>query len=280
MVMIIKANGIRVAFDRKKARNSCKYAGASTSLAKEIISVVEAQLHDGMTTSDMKDIIYNELEKREGHTAAKYDIRKAIAELDPATHQFEKYIAHLYQYYGYETEWSPIPKPNGLCIDHEIDVLLKKDENLSFIECKHHFRHHRYTGLKVPMRVWARLQDLRAGFEAKKKSSYDIKEAIVVTNTKYSEHAIKYAKCKKKSISLVGWKTPSNDGCLNNLIENKKAYPLTLLKLDANTVFRLCELGVHDIHDFAYVSSDILARSGLSRKDINTFKNLVEKIIA
>ena len=277
--MIIKADGAKVPFDRKKAKRSCENAGASSSLAEEIITIVEQDLHDGMTTLEMKRMIYSELDKRESHTAAIYNIRKAIAALDPVTHQFEKYICHLYQYYGYETEWSPVPKPQGLCTDHEIDVLLRKGDEISFVECKHHFSYHRFTGLDVPMRVWARQQDLKDGFDAGKEPSYDFREAIVVTNTKFSEHAIRYAKCKNKNLSLVGWNYPDADRCLNGLIEKKKAYPLTILGLDAQTVFQLCELNVHDVKDFVYVSPDILVRSGLSRERISKLEELVENII-
>ncbi len=279
MVKIIKADGTKVPFDREKAKKSCLNAGASTPLAEEIITIVEQRIQEGTTTSEMKKMIYSELDKRESHTAAVYNIRKAIAALDPVTHQFEKYICHLYQYYGYETEWSPVPKPQGFCTDHEIDVLLRKGDEISFVECKHHFSYHRFTGLKVPMRVWARLQDLKDGFEGDKEGSYEFKEAIVVTNTKFSAHAEQYAKCKNKNVELVGWNTPKEGGCLNDLIEKKKAYPLTTLNLDSKTVFRLCELGVHDIKDFVYVSDEILVRSGLSKEKIGQLKELVENII-
>ena len=277
--MIIKADGTKVPFDREKAKRSCENASASSSLAEEIITIVEQNLREGMTTSEMKKMIYSELDKRESHTAAIYNIRKAIAALDPVTHQFEKYICHLYQYYGYETEWSPVPKPQGFCTDHEIDVLLKKGDEISFVECKHHFSYHRFTGLKVPMRVWARLQDLKDGFEGKKKGSYNFKEAIIVTNTKFSAHAQQYAECKNKNLELVGWNYPDDNRCLNNLIEQKRAYPLTILNLDTQTVLKLCELGVHDIKDFVYVSPDILARSGLSREKISQLRELVENIV-
>ncbi|MCK4809222.1 MAG: restriction endonuclease [Candidatus Aenigmarchaeota archaeon] len=279
MVMIIKADGTKVPFDREKAKRSCENASASSSLAEEIITIVEQNLREGMTTSEMKKMIYSELDKRESHTAAIYNIRKAIAALDPVTHQFEKYICHLYQYYGYETEWSPVPKPQGFCTDHEIDVLLRKGDEISFVECKHHFSYHRFTGLKVPMRVWARLQDLKDGFEGKKEGSYNFKEAIIVTNTKFSAHAQQYAECKNKNLELVGWNYPDDNGCLNNLIEKKRAYPLTILNLDAQTVLKLCELGVHDIKDFVYVSPDILTRSGLSREKIGQLSELVENIV-
>lgn len=277
--MIIKADGTKVPFDREKAKRSCENASASSSLAEEIITIVEQNLREGMTTSEMKKMIYSELDKRESHTAAIYNIRKAIAALDPVTHQFEKYICHLYQYYGYETEWSPVPKPQGFCTDHEIDVLLRKGDEISFVECKHHFSYHRFTGLKVPMRVWARLQDLKDGFEGKKRGSYNFKEAIIVTNTKFSAHAQQYAECKNKNLELVGWNYPDDNRCLNNLIEQKRAYPLTILNLDTQTVLRLCELGVHDIKDFVYVSPDILARSGLSREKISQLRELVENIV-
>ncbi len=279
MVMIIKADGKKAPFDRHKAINSCKYAGASTSLAKEVIDIVQQKLEDDMTTSQMKRLIYDELERRESHTAAKYNIRRAIADLDPATHQFEHYIAHLFQYFGYETEWSPVPKPMGYCTDHEIDVFLKKGDELSFVECKHHFSYHRFTGLGVPMRVWARLQDLKEGHDNGRKGSYDFKESFIVTNTKFSEHAIRYSSCKKKNINLKGWNSPKREMSLNDMIEKHKAYPLTMLNLDKHTIFRLFELDVHDIKDFDFIDEDIIKRSGLSTDRIRELKSKVSDII-
>ncbi|MCK4927757.1 MAG: hypothetical protein KAS11_04760, partial [Candidatus Aenigmarchaeota archaeon] len=65
MVMIIKADGTKVPFDREKAKRSCENASASSSLAEEIITIVEQNLREGMTTSEMKKMIYSELDKRE-----------------------------------------------------------------------------------------------------------------------------------------------------------------------------------------------------------------------
>ena len=130
------------------------------------------------------------------------------------------------------------------------------------------------------MRVWARLQDLQDGFAGKKEGSYDFKEAIIVTNTKFSDHATKYTLCKNKNMSLVGWNYPNPEGNLTDLIEKKKAYPLTMLKLDSVTIDKLFDLSVHDIRDFVYVSPDILVNSGLTRDKIKYLRNLVEDIIA
>ena len=51
--------------------------------------------------------------------------------------------------------------------------------------------------------------------------------AMVVTNTKFSDHALRYGKCR--NILQIGWSTPPNHG-LQDLIEEKGLHPITCIK--------------------------------------------------
>lgn len=256
MVMVRKSTGEMEPLDIEKTKRSCLKAGAPESMADEVASVVVSLVKEGDTTTRIKQLIYEELHKREDVIAHRYDLKYAISRMDPVTFQFEKYVSRLFSYFGYNTERSPKPKPNGFCTDHEIDVFMKNSEGIIFIECKHHYQYYRYTGLDVPMRVWARLLDLRDGYSHGVKNSFNFKEAWVVTNTKFSDHAIKYAACKK--IPLIGWNHPKGRG-INYYIEKVKAYPLTIVPLTDEERKNLAEHDIINVKDF--VSADFKALS-------------------
>ncbi len=260
MVYLIKADGSRQEFDRNKAIQSCMSAGAPRSLAEKIVSRVEEHLRDGMTTREMKELIRKELEKTRHHSSRIYNLREALAVLDPSLHQFEKFVASLFAHYGYVTVWEPRPKPRGSCTDHEIDVMIKKDGVLEFIECKHHYNPHKFTGLKVVMRVWARLEDLRRGYEDGTPGSLPFEACWVVTNGKFSEHAKEYAECR--GVNLLGWNYPPWRG-INHWILDKECYPLSILGLDPPAIEKLYNVGVFDTVLLLSASRSQLASTGL-----------------
>ncbi len=274
MVMIVKANGESVLFDRKKAIYSCSRSGASEEDVEVVLNKVENQLRDGMTTKQIKGIILSELRKLDKHSARRYLLREAVAKMDTCTHQFEMYIANMFKYYGYKTVWEPKPKPMGYCTDHEIDVSIEKDGVLEFIECKHHQSFHRFTGLPVSMIVWAVLEDLEEGYKVRKKNSYPFVHARMITNTKVSMHAIQYA--NGKNIKLVGWNYPKGKG-LNDLIEKSGAYPLNLLiGLNNGIVDKLFAKGIYDTMKFQEADDDLIVSCGVPLNKISNLKSVAK----
>ncbi|MFH7860679.1 MAG: hypothetical protein QW602_01635, partial [Candidatus Aenigmatarchaeota archaeon] len=74
------------------------------------------------------------------------------------------------------------------------------------------------------------------------KNSLDFDKILIVCNTKFSEHAKKYASCK--GIGFIGWNYPEEKG-LERLIEEKKLYPITILKdLDEKSREKLTSIGI------------------------------------
>ena len=276
MVTIQKSNGITEPLDIEKTKRSCMRAGATEEMAKEITSIVVSKLKDGDTTTKIKKLIYDELHKREDTLAHRYDLKYALSRLDPTTSQFEKYITRLFSYFGYETHHSPRPKPMGCCSDHEIDVFLKNSEGVKFIECKHHYQYYRYTGLDVPMRVWARLSDLQDGFRKGRRNSFDFSEAWVVTNTKLSEHAIRYSKCKK--MPFFAWNQPKDKG-LNYYIEKVKAYPLTIVPLTDYDRVKLASQNIIDVKDFISADPAKLSNAGISKTKSEKISRFISKLV-
>ncbi len=260
-VKVIKNNGEEDYFDKSKIVQSCMRAGAQLQIAEKIANEVEKEIYDGITTKKIMQKVREKLKKYKiENVYIRYPLKDALALLNPDNYEFEYYIAKLFTYLGYETQRSPYPHPQGYCVDHEIDVLLKKGKKYGIVECKHHYRQKKLTNLGVVMRQSARLTDFREAH--KNNGSIDVEEAWVVTNTKFTYHAIKYSKCK--GIKLLGWNYPENLS-LNAIIEKFKAYPLTLFNIkpairkellekekviDANDILKLSDEKLkHYFHD-------------------------------
>lgn len=234
MVYVIKANGEKAKFDRSKILHTCKRSGVPPEVAESIVGEVEGILKDGMSTREILDIVLKRLDEYEAAHSQKYELKKAVADLDPSEHEFEKYIAHLLRAQGYKTDWDKIIE--GECIEHQIDVIAEKDGKTYLVECKHHVNPHRFCGLGTALQTWAAFDDINRGPLGK-----EYENVWLVTNTKFSEHAIRYAKAK--NMSLIGWNYPEGQD-LRSLIETKGMYPITILKVDKKIHKKFSDAGI------------------------------------
>ncbi len=76
---------------------------------------------------------------------------------------------------------------------------------------------------------------------------------LLVTNTKFSSKAIKYANCV--GINLLGWRYPKEGG-LEYYIEKEKFYPLTILpSVNSFLASIFYRAKISSIHDLAKINS-------------------------
>lgn len=276
MVNVIKMNGEVDKYDPEKVKRSCLRAGVSAETAEKVIDEVSKKIYDGIPTGKLFKIVHNLLANEEEHLAARYNLKEAVSNMDSDCFEFEYYITRLLSRCGYDARHSPEPKIQGRCSDHEIDVVVKKDKELALVECKHHFRSHTYTGLDVPMRQWSRLDDVQNADKNNDKGTVPATLAWVITNTKYSEHAITYARCK--GIKMTGWNFPHSQG-LNDLIEVHKAYPLSMISMPKWARQKLIDEKIYDVLDLKNASTEALKRTGLKEEDINAYLKLVDNLL-
>lgn len=130
----------------------------------------------------------------------------------------------LLEAHGYTVSCNQIVR--GRCVEHEVDAVATKGNKTYLVEIKHHSNHHIYTGLDVPRIARANLEDLTEGYNLGL-HTIDFSEVLVVCNTKFSEHASQYAKCR--GIRQIGWAVPPKHG-LERMIEEKNLHPVTILK--------------------------------------------------
>ncbi len=222
-ILITKATGEREPFDPDKLRQSLTRAHAPKEVTERILERILLGLKDGMTTKDIYTHAFELLASEHKPTAVRYSLRKALLAMGPTGFPFEKLISEILRVKGYETttEFTAL----GRCVEHEIDITAWNDEKLIMIEAKFHNEYGLKSDLKTVLYVDSRWDDVREKeFDFGHKRKLD--EGWLVTNTKFTDQAIKYAKCK--NMKLIGWGYPK-EGNLQDLIEETGLHPITVL---------------------------------------------------
>jgi hypothetical protein len=222
---VIKENGEKEIFDYKKLENSLKKIGTSDDLVEEVISEVSKSAHDGITTHEIYKKAYSILHKKHRPVAIRYSLKKAVAMLGPTGFPFEKFVAEIFKAQGYDTEVDRIVK--GKCVEHEIDVVAWKGEELLMAEAKFHTDFNLKSDLKIVLYVKARYEDIFGNKYVFGGKERKLTEGWVITNTKFSSTAIEYDQCQPL-LKLVGWNYPYNNN-LHNMIERHELIPVTAL---------------------------------------------------
>lgn len=222
---IIKSSGQKMKFSLDKLRNSLKHSGANHELVEEIVSKVYDELFEGITSNEIYNRAYSLLKKNKSVYASKYKLKKAIYELGPTGFPFERFIAAILQYSGYEVEVDIVL--NGACVTHEIDVIAKKNDTVTLIECKFHNEEGRNCNVKIPLYIHSRYNDVKAHWVTNK-SNKPLNKGWVVTNTRFTQDALTYGKCA--DLYLLSWDFPHNDG-LKDRIDRLGLYPITVSSL-------------------------------------------------
>ncbi len=222
---IIKSSGQKMKFSLDKLRNSLKHSGANHELVEEIVSKVYDELFEGITSNEIYNRAYSLLKKNKSVYASKYKLKKAIYELGPTGFPFERFIAAILQYSGYEVEVDIVL--NGACVTHEIDVIAKKNDTVTLIECKFHNEEGRNCNVKIPLYIHSRYNDVKAHWVTNKNNK-PLNKGWVVTNTRFTQDALTYGKCA--DLYLLSWDFPHNDG-LKDRIDRLGLYPITVSSL-------------------------------------------------
>lgn len=228
-IIVIKASGEKEPFSEEKLRRSIARAGVPNELHDHVVSHIKSNLYQNIPTS----FIYKHILEFLGtssypHSRSRYSLKQAIMDLGPTGFPFEKFISSVLYRHGYKTATDVII--TGLCISHEVDVLAEYDSQKIMIECKFHNQIGRRTDVKVALYVYARYQDLTAGWINRSNPSR-FNQVWLVTNTKCSIDAINYAQCM--GMKIVSWGYPEK-GNLQDLIEEKKLHPITCLSSISN----------------------------------------------
>lgn len=222
--IVTKADGSTEYFKVEKLRRSLRRAGASSSEINEVVAEISSILYDGILTQEIYRKAFSLLRQNRPSAATRYSLRRALFGLGPTGFPFEVFLARLFQSDGYTTQTGSMIE--GKCATHEIDVAAYKEDHSFVGEAKFHARPGIKSDLQVAMYSYARLLDL----EESKICTDDIcgiKEFWLITNTKFTSSAERYAQCV--GVKLLSWDFPRNNN-LHDRIQRAGLYPITVVQ--------------------------------------------------
>ena len=269
-MQIQKNTGEIEKFSEAKLCNSIRASGAPKKLTDEVCHSVKQKIPENGTTTNIFRQTLHYLMKEDIDIAVAYSLARGLEKLGPTGFRFEQYIEALFQAYGYKTKRNQMIK--GKCITHEVDVVLEKFGLTILVEAKYRNDKAIKTHVDVVMYAEARRQDIA---EANPKKDYQM---LVVTNTKFTETSIKYAKCKDK-ITLLGWNYPKGTA-LEDMIIKKKIYPVTVLPFVSDEIFhRFAEKEIILVEDLIpYGVTKLQKEFGLSTRQASQIVKTVAEI--
>ncbi len=268
-IKVIKASGESEEFNIEKLVDSLVRSGASEDIATDIAKKVKSQIRPSMHTKHIYRMAKKILRRYSKAADMRYSIKKAIYMLGPAGYQFEKYFARILRAYGYSAETNRFLK--GYCIAHEVDIFIVRDDIGGIVECKYHSNGGNPTDIRIALYVYSRFMDIKKAYELNRENRVSIHEGWLVTNTRCTLDAIKYAACV--GLKIVSWKYP-DENSLEKMIEKKKLYPVTILssmkKTSLATLFRNNIILAKDIADTD--EGIFIRQSGLDAATARTLK--------
>jgi hypothetical protein len=249
--------------------------GATRAVAESIADGIEARIYEGIPTKKILQMIFRRLRKHRPVTRYHIDLRRALSLLSPAP-DFERYIQILLSQHGYKVTPNQIVR--GRCVEHEVDAIATKNGKTCIVEVKHHYKYHTPTSLDVSRISRAVFEDVTEGYELGL-NSLKIDYALIVCNTKLSNHAKRYADCR--GIKHIGWSTPKNQD-LQTMIEEKKLHPITFLKgLNADTRKKLTSNGIVTLKQLTEHNPAVLRRqTGISKQTLESLRSNAIAILA
>jgi hypothetical protein len=220
-MLVTKADGSAEQFDPAKLEHSLELAGASSTVRARILAVIMHELQPMTSSDQIYSRAFEILRKDENlPVAARYSVKRAVFALGPSGFPFEVFLAEILRGHGWRTVTGV--SLQGRCAMHEVDVLAEKNGRRVGIEAKFHNDPGGKTDIKDTLYVKARYDDLAQARDTGNR----VDEGWLVTNTRFTHNAIRYAQCA--GLSMIGWDYPRTRGLLT-LIEEARVHPLTAL---------------------------------------------------
>jgi len=265
-IRITKGNGERVDFNPEKLKQALESSGAGRNEQEKIIRLVTQKLYDGISTGKIYRMAFDLLKKESHKIAGRYKLKNAIMELGPTGFPFEKFVGKIFETMGYEVQTGIIVQ--GKCVTHEVDVIARKPNEMIMIECKFHSDNLTKSSVQVPLYIHSRFQDVKDTWE-KEYGQYIRYRGGVVTNTRFSDDAVKYGNCA--GLIVISWDYPEGNG-LKHYIDKSGLHPVTsLISLTKNQKQQILEKGI--------VLCSELGENRQLLRDLGIRENQIQKIL-
>jgi Holliday junction resolvase-like predicted endonuclease len=271
---ILKESGETEDYDRRKIRASLLSSGIKADDAEKIIDMVTRTLTPPFTTRKVFRAVKKYMRRYNAVSTMKYSIKQAIYALGPSGYPFEKYIARVLEHQGYGTEVGKLVERH--CVTHEVDVVARKDNLCYVIECKFHQNRRSISDVKTALYIHSRFLDIvKANNICPSKNP--VHKGMLVTNTRFTSEAIKYAECV--GLKTMGWKYPAGQS-LETAIEDGRTYPVTILPAATKAIVHalmendivlasdLCDANVKRVARLTGLKPDVVSRLTVQAQQI------------
>lgn len=271
---VIKASGRVEEFDLQKLTASLVRSGAPEDVASDIAKKVEIQVSPSSPTRHIYRLAKRMLKQYNHASGMRYSIKRAISSLGPSGYPFEKYFGKILTVYGYTVELNRMIE--GYCVQHEVDLVASKENHHYVIECKYHTEGGSPTDVKIALYIHSRFEDIRKASELKN-GDLRITQGWLVTNTRCTSDAIRYAECV--GLKIVSWGYPEGES-LERMVERRRLYPVTILssakKQSLDMLFSNNIILAQDIADMD--EETFIKKSGLDDRTARALKGEADKI--
>ena len=263
MKHVTKSDGSLQPFDPGKVRRTLRNMGVSAKEADRIADEIEELVPDGVPTSAVFRRIRAQASAVRPAVRHRTNLRRALSHLRPKP-DFEEFVRVLLRENGYRVRTGCVLA--GRCGEHEVDAIATKDGTTIFVEVKHHVSQRRVTGLDESRIARAIIEDLQEGFRMGR-CPVAIDGALIVCNTRLSEHAKRYATCR--GIGHIGWDYPEGRN-LQTMIEETESYPVTIVAgLTRPVSAELAAAGIVTAKQIAYGDAETIAHdTGIPLKEV------------
>jgi hypothetical protein len=194
-------------------------------------------------------------------------------DLGPEGYLFERFVGGLVESKGFVVEVGKLVE--GFCVTPEEDVVGKKTGHHIMVECKLHNSLGIKSDLRVALYVQARFEDIEKKWKSQPEHENKFHEAWLVTNTKLTLDAIRYALCV--GMKVIGWSYPDEDN-LQSLTEKSGLHPLMCLtSLNIFQKHLLLSKGIIFCKDLIG-RIDLLGSTGVSQTEISRVNNEINEL--
>lgn len=264
--MVLKKDGRLEPFEPQKIIATLKRSGLTEDEAREVAAEVSQEIFDGIKSRQLLKIIKRKIRQLKPVLALRYDLKRALYALGPAGYCFEDFLARLFLEIGYQTKVRQLLK--GKCALHEVDLVLKRNEEKAMVEAKFRTNGKGKVEIKEALYTYARFLDLQtAGFNS----------AYLATNARFTSEVISYAECC--GLKLLSWDYPAENN-LAQLIDRNSLYPLTILTgLSPHLRRGLQDVGIILLKELVDAEPEVLKEKRFAEEEIKKLKSEALKIL-
>ena len=272
-IQVTKFSGAVETLNLDKLKSSLTRSGADKLQADEIIDKILKVLEPITSTRKIYRLARKYLRQLNRVSGIRYSLKMALQKLGPSGYPFEKYFGAILENYGYEVKVGNTLE--GRCVQHEVDVLAVNEKEVALYECKYRNSPGKTTDVKVAMYVDSRFRDIKPVI-IKEYPGRTFRGGLV-TNTRFTSDAVKYAECS--GLHITSWRHPQKDS-LESLIEEKRLYPITIISgINSGLVRSLVAQDIILLKDLAGMDvKDIMRMISLPKKKALAVKKQADEL--